>query len=303
MTLQPQWPSIPNDRLSVEFFLPAPALRPFVSGYNIYGSFGPKAGQREIFFPGWTTVRFNYNIDQWTICYGRSAPETVAPCAIFGPSVNDIQSERTPVGMSVGFGITPLGMARLFRQPASHFAGRQVDLGSIWPETAAIRSAIAELSDADALAPFLDALLTKKLGPELPGADQVAALARLLVDQHDIEVGHACAQLGLSDGQLRRLALRHFGFPPKLLLRRSRFLKSLMAIIGKPAGQWSQLIDASYFDQSHFIRDCHEFLGTSPGDFLMQERPMTILSMAQRAKILGAPVMTLHQSKAPLPVR
>ena len=71
----------------------------------------------------------------------------------------------------------------------------------------------------------------------------------------------------LAEARLRALALRHFGAPTKILLRRARFLRSL-ALVDYRAGHNSYtVIDPSYHDVSHFLRDAHYFLGTTPRRF------------------------------------
>lgn len=300
MTVASLLSDVPRDRLSVEFFRPADALAPYVSGYNIYGSFGPDAGQREFLFPGWTTIRFSFNETPWIIRYGRGEQSDVLPASILGASTTDIQFANMPRGISVGFGITPLGISRLLNVPAEQLAGKQTALSDIWPDATDLHSQIAELPDCASVARFFDQLLLDRLAP--PSRDEaiVKELMALLVDQHDIDVLSATERLGCSEVKLRRICKQHFGFTPKTLLRRSRFVKSLLAIYGRDAGDWSQLIDASYFDQSHFIKDSWHFLGCSPKDFLRHERPMTILSMKRRAEVLGAPMMSLHRTATAL---
>jgi AraC-like DNA-binding protein len=285
---------VPRDRLSVDFFRAAEALRPFISGYNLYGVFGPDAGKRELYFPGWTTIRFSYPQSPWRVRYGRGAVETVMSAAVFGPSASDLETDSVLEGISVGFVITPLGMARLLPVAADRLAGRLTALSDLWDDAEALLDRIFVLPAAASIPAFLDTMLLARLGPPHRDAPLVAALARLLVDQHDIDTDRICADLGCSPATLRRLSRRHFGFAPKLLLRRSRFLKSLYAIIGQDQGRWAQLIDASYSDQSHFIRDCREFLNCTPGEFLRRDRPMTMLSLKRRAEVLGSPLVALH---------
>lgn len=293
----PLLPDVPRDRLSVEFFRPADALLPFVSGYNIYGAFGPQVGQKEFLFPGWTTVRFSFVETPWIIRYGRGEETEVFPATILGASTTDIQSANMPAGISVGFGITPLGIARLLKVPADQLAGKQTALADIWSDAEQLRADIAKLPDCAAVAAYFDTLLLDRMSPPPRDEALVREIMALLVDQHNIDVIGAAKRLGISEVKLLRVCRRHFGFAPKTLLRRSRFVKSLLAIYGRESGDWSNLIDASYFDQSHFIKDSWDYLGCSPTDFLKHERPMTILSMKRRAEVLGAPMMSLHKSK------
>lgn len=292
----PILPDVPRDRLSVEFFRPAEALSPYVSGYNIYGAFGPQVGQKEFLFPGWTTIRFSFVETPWIIRYGRGEETEVVPSTILGASKTDIQSANMPAGVSVGFGITPLGISRLLNIPADKLAGKQTPLADIWPDADQLHAQIATLPDCAAAATFFDTLLLEHLSAPHRDEALVSDLMALLVDNHDIDVVGAAKRLGISEVKLQRVCRQHFGFAPKTLLRRSRFVKSLLAIYGREPGDWSQLIDSSYFDQSHFIKDSWHFLGCSPSDFLKHERPMTMLSMKRRAEVLGAPMMSLHRS-------
>ena len=92
---------------------------------------------------------------------------------------------------------------------------------------------------------------------------------------------------------LERLAARAFGFPPKLLLRRARFLRSLHAVRRVESHDRNTAIDPGYTDYSHFVRDAHTFLGMSPGAFLKLDRPLFRQSAMLRDQILGAPAQAL----------
>ena len=56
-----------------------------------------------------------------------------------------------------------------------------------------------------------------------------------------------------------------------------------------------EVLDLGYHDQSHFIRDAHEFLGMAPGDFLRMPRPINAASTRLRRAMLGAPAQALHR--------
>jgi AraC-like DNA-binding protein len=119
----------------------------------------------------------------------------------------------------------------------------------------------------------------------------------LLPQHHDLSVTTIAERLHVSESKLRRVSLRHFGFPIKVLLRRSRFMKSLVSIYGQEPGNWAKLIDPSYHDQSHFIKDFRYFMGISPTEFFSRPSPMTQLSMRARKDLLGAAVAALHKTR------
>ena len=127
----------------------------------------------------------------------------------------------------------------------------------------------------------------------------VDTIAARLLDPAIDRVADLGVGLGLSDRQVARLTRTCFGFTPKLLLRRARFLRALNAIRGADRGSWASAArHAGYWDGAHFLRDCHAFLGVSLGDFMAMPRPLNRLSMQRRDEVLGAPMQTLHQQDA-----
>lgn len=168
-------------------------------------------------------------------------------------------------GGIVSAAITPLGWARLSRRAASTFRNLVV------PADEALRpSLVARLVD-DISAP--DGTLRDRAAALLAAtaAHRDEALVRqveeMVRDPASVAVRDLHDTLGISEARLRSLALRHFGAPTKILLRRARFLRSL-ALVDYRAGHNSYAgIDSSYHDVSHFLRDAHYFLGTTPRRF------------------------------------
>ena len=87
---------------------------------------------------------------------------------------------------------------------------------------------------------------------------------------------------------LERLCGRYFGFPPKLLLRRQRFLRSLAQFMLHSAGSWSKALDWQYYDQAQFVRDFRSFMGTTPSEYADTPHPILEKIMAQRMADQGA---------------
>lgn len=286
---------LPADAPAVRYMRPDPRLARYVSGYHAYAAGKVGAGPyHEWFFPGWANVRFRLTTAPWQIGYGNAPPEEVPELVLFGPSRSGAHSVSQG-GHMIGFGVTPLGWHRLFRDSARRFTDRLTPLEGIWPAAMSMREALRNAHTTADVRRIFDAHLIAALRPASPDEALIAALFDLLVDDHDVDLGKAAAALDCSPQKLRRISIAHFGFPPKILLRRSRFLKSLVAIVGTEPGQWSQRISASYFDQSHFIRDSRYFLGMKPGAFLALDRPLAMLSIKARQEALGAPFQALHR--------
>ncbi len=74
---------------------------------------------------------------------------------------------------------------------------------------------------------------------------------------------------GLSTSQFQRQFATHVGMTPKLFARTIRFDRALIAHRNAPGRTWTEIIhELGYFDQAHFIRECHSFAGLPPGGLI-----------------------------------
>ncbi len=73
---------------------------------------------------------------------------------------------------------------------------------------------------------------------------------------------------GLSARQFQRRFEAQVGLTPKVYARTIRFDHVLRAHRNMPSRPWTDIVhEAGYFDQAHFIRECHALVGVSPGRF------------------------------------
>ena len=126
------------------------------------------------------------------------------------------------------------------------------------------------------MAPLLPRAYELSLDPEITNTEQMAAA------------------LGVSERHLLRLSRDMFGFTPKTLLRRQRFMRSLVALHDNPGQPWSALIDPAYYDHSHFVRDFHQFMDMSPTQFQALPRVNVDRVSYVRALQLGVRHATLQ---------
>ena len=285
--------------IAVQFLLPAPGLRRFISGYHFYTlAFAPDHIHHDLFYPAWGNVRFYSSAMPWrlTIGHGDKARvfDPVPQAALFGPTSHSTVS-ASGNGMLIGAGLTPLGWARLVRAEAARHADRITPLGDAMPGAEALAVAVLEASDAAGAAAAMDAYFLARLDAPGRNDELIEAMHRLLAEAPPISVIAAAAELGMHQRAFLRLALAAFGFRPKLLLRRARFVRTLTRLEEEPEANWVDVLDLGYHDQSHFIRDSHEFLGMAPGDFLRLPRPINAASTRLRRAMLGAPAQALHR--------
>ena len=109
-------------------------------------------------------------------------------------------------------------------------------------------------------------------------------------------------RVGAGQRTVERLCLRAFGFAPKLLLRRQRIMRSIAQFMLDPSLKWIGAIDSHYHDQAQFVRDFHEFMGTTPREYAARPHPVLLTFMRERSRIAGAAVQTLDRPEGVAPV-
>ena len=76
-------------------------------------------------------------------------------------------------------------------------------------------------------------------------------------------------QSGLSSRHFQRRFTTQVGLPPKLYARTVRFDAALTAHRRHPARSWTEIAhEAGYFDQAHFVRECHALVNAAPSQFI-----------------------------------
>ena len=286
--------------VSLAYWKPYAALLPYVSGYHRYVLRLP-AGERrdDVFYPGWANIRFLLDAEPVSVRLGRRRFDRLPPAALFGPTSHAGYSSAGS-GTMVGAGITPVGWARLIGGGADRHADRIGSLAAVLEEAAeALRAELQEGADP---AELFDRFFLDLLAKRPPESPRVAELFTLLGDPAIRTSAELAARMEVSGAVLARLARANFGFTPKLLLRRTRFMRVLLRAHQVERGHWHDLLfDAGYHDQSHFVRDCHLFLDMPLSHYMALAKPTAEASLRLRTQILGAPVQSLHQAQAPPP--
>lgn len=288
--------ALPADvAVKVRFHAPPPTLQAcFTSFYLTEIDVPPGAVVTDALQPEWANLRF----------FGGERPQAWiengdrvenARFVATGPST---RSTNFKLGQTRfwGIGLMPLGWARFIGQPAADHANLIAD-GNRHVSFARFRSLAHSLTlrvedEADELAriiAFFDAI---------PPIDQdeearILAIHSALVDPEVATVTDMVQRIGTSQRTVERACLRHFGFPPKLLLRRQRFMRSLAQFMLDRSRKWIGAIDEHYHDQAQFVRDFREFMGMSPRQYAAMPHPVLERFMYERARVHGAAVQTL----------
>lgn len=290
----------PGKSVTVHFVLPAPELRPFVTTYyRTELVTGPGEWVEDHLHPEWPNLRFLSGLAAQAAI--GSAPFAASPDFVVTGPTSRATRFRLGGGRCWGIGLLPLGWASLLRVCASDYADRVVD-GRSDPAFAAL----VPLADALAGGPrdhaedlaLIEAHMARLFAGRQAADPAILALNDALLDPAMVSVADLAAQLGMNVRSLERLSQRAFGFPPKLLLCRQRFLRSLARFMLDPSLTWLGALDCHYHDQSHFVRDFKRFMGMSPSAYAKLEKPLLVAAARARMEIAGAALQGLHQPQA-----
>lgn len=283
--------------MALRYDQPAEALTDYVTGYHLYAAQGPQAmGLENWFLPGTATVRVLLNAGPVAVSIGRRRYDSLPQTSLFGPTSHAIHT-KTNGGIAIGFGVSALGWGRFFAGSAERYREQAVPLGEAARAGFARRllAVLAAIPDEHALKPALDAFLIEQMGPKSPDEELIRRIAQLVTDDTPGGVAEAARAWGVSQDVVRRTCKRYFGFGPKTLLIRSRFLRSLIPLIEAEGEQDYSKIDAAYVSASHFLRDAQAVLGTTPRRFMQEDLLFLTASLRVRNAVLGSPTQALHR--------
>jgi AraC-like DNA-binding protein len=163
----------------------------------------------------------------------------------------------------------PTGLHRLFGVDMRMLINEGIPAGDVLGKSA------AELNDAVRLAPDFSsrvAAAERWFGRMLERADAengIDHVSRLLLSAKGrARIDSLVEKSGLSARQFQRRFATETGLSPKVYARTIKFDTALMAHRDHPEKPWTEIVhDAGYFDQAHFVRECHALAGCSPRHF------------------------------------
>lgn len=292
-----------GNSVQFRFALPSEALRGLVTTYYCTDVVcSPRAPWlADWLHPEWANLRFTAGGQAQSVI-GAGEPWPCPPFCVTGPTSRAMRF-RIGSGRGWGIGLLPLGWERLIAGAASDYADRFVD-GAADPLFAAFVPLAEALTRSDgdysAELALIETHMAQLLAAAAPVPDAaILALHTALVDPDMLTVADLAARLGMTVRSVERLSCRAFGFPPKLLLRRQRFLRSLARFMLDPSLTWLGALDCHYHDQSHFVRDFRRFMGMGPSDYARADKPLLVAAARARMAAAGAAMQGLHSPGGP----
>jgi AraC-like DNA-binding protein len=257
--------------------LPNVMLRPYVSHYTIMSVSSADPIEDLILCP---LPQLDFiTSGSWSIGNQRHIQGAI----LRGPQ-SRAEVVKTSGSETLSVTLTPLGLQMLGSQCAETLADRIASGASLFGQDfgrllATLRTAPSPEAKADIVDSYFARLLQQK---EIAPNPIMTTLERWIADPDAVSVETMCARLGISHSKLGRLCRRYFGFTPKFLLRRARFLRTLDQINLQPYREWPTFLDSRYVDQSHFIRDFHAFMGMTPSSYLGRSRPIALAQLHEQ---------------------
>lgn len=287
--------------IKIRFALPSEELRPFVTTYyRTEVQCSPSEPWLEDYLhPEWPNLRFmSEGFSQAAI--GPAPLEQTPAFSVSGPT-SFATRFRVGTGASWGIGLMPLGWASFVKGDAGDYADRAVD-GMGDTAFSAFHSLASALAKCDggfaAQLSLIEDQMAKLVDQPTRSAQKITAVNTALVDPDIATVGEFAERVDMNVRSLERLSRRAFGFTPKLLLRRQRFLRSLAQFMLDPSLNWLNTLDHHYHDQAHFVRDFKRFMGMPPSAYAKLEKPFLIAAAQARMEIAGEAVQGLHDPES-----
>ena len=281
--------------IDVRFYRLSESLQPYFTAlYATTVDCGPGALVTDSLHPEWAALRFTEGPSP-IACVGPGEMVPQWPFVANGPTSKSIQFGVTRSRVW-GLGLQPGGWSKFVGQPARGLSDRTVD-GSTHAAFA-LFAPILEIvnsaaGDGDRIAAGINQFLMQHASRPVPNEAQIMACQEALRDPDIANVAELGEALGMGERSLERLCGRYFGFPPKLLLRRQRFLRSLAQFMLDPQHRtWSEALDEQYYDQAQFVRDFRSFMGITPSEYAEAPHPILEKIMAQRMADQGAAPQT-----------
>ncbi|QIQ88288.1 MAG: AraC family transcriptional regulator [Erythrobacter sp.] len=196
-----------------------------------------------------------------------------------------------------GIGFLPVGWARFIEADAESLANVVCD-GAAHPAFARFAPLAGVLCDPEAtLEEQYDAILEAMDRLMRPNRDEpkIVRVHQALVSGECATVSQLADAGGMSIRTLERVCARYFGFTPKLLMRRQRFMRSLTAFMLREGSRWTEAMDGEYHDQAQFSREFREFMTMNPSEYAALDHPILSAFMEARAKAWGSAAQTLDK--------
>ena len=283
-------------QIRAKFHLPPTELRQYFTTFYLVEINVPDGQQIEdCIHPEWGGLRmFSGSLPEGHILNGQPFGQIANVGQ--GPTTNTIHFKIGSCRMW-GVGLLPAGWAKFIARSADGMANTVFDVNSheaFAPFASLTASLFGKQPDPAAELERIEQHFLSLASLPCPDEARILAIHKALIDPDNATVQEFAESAGIKPYTLERLCRRYFGFPPSLLLRRQRFLRSLVQYTLDPSRKWVRAIDPHYHDQAQFVRDFHHFMGMSPREYAAKPHPILDSMIRARVAAMGSAVQVLH---------
>jgi hypothetical protein len=282
----------PNTALRYE--RPSPAISRHVTAYIVMDSAVGTVADEEWMLPTWAQIWIAMTAEAIDVSVGNRRYGPLPPAMLYGVT-SRAMSITARGGVTIGIELSPLGWARLVGQSAEMLRDRVTPLGTVVPPDLVAQLSAALLASDLALGvkEALDDVFLRHLTTPHPDEPKIDRVLSLIHDEGAIDLTSAAIAHGIDAVSASRIARSYFGFPAKILMMRTRFLRAFVPLLdGDTQGA---VIPPGYHDQSHFIRDGKRFLGMTPRQFIARRTPYAAAARKARQLVIGTPIPPLDR--------
>jgi len=290
-------------KVESRFFAPPPEFEGcFTTFYRMNLTLPEGAVISDYMQPEWASIRFFCGAKP----FAKLGDDVLSDAryAATGPSS---QPAHFTIGTTRlwGIGFLPLGWARLIDADAGKLANRLVngEQHPVFSRFAPLADILCDDSISEEKQFFAIAEAMRKVMRPHRDEERILRVHRALLDESLKTVSDLADRTGINPRSQERLCCRHFGFTPKVLMRRQRFVRSLSTFMLAATtlgvdGKWTEAMDAHYHDQAQFSREFSEFMGMTPSEYAAMDHPVMNSFVSARARMLGSPAQALDAPDA-----
>ena len=191
--------------------------------------------------------------------------QTLPQFYLYGQTTRHTKHIATKSFKIIGAYLQPTALKGIFGLDANELTDQHAEISHL--TKTALSEQLINTSDAAQKIRLLSAFIMKQAAHQNNDNDRIAYASAQLKQGKTFETIQT--ELNLSERSLERLFKQHIGISPKLYARINRFQSTLDDLRQTKFDRLTEVAyENDYFDQSHFIREFKEFLGTSPKHFM-----------------------------------
>ena len=247
--------------------------------------------------PSWARIWIRLTAGPISISIGNRRYDPVGAAVMYG-----VTSRAIPVhpqgGVTVAIDVSPLGWARFVSAHAEAVRDRVLPLDEmLTPELVRDLTTALHASDHDqSVKGIVDEVFLRHLPPPNPHEPIVERIIDAFAspDVHDLST--ATERIAINPAALQRMCRRYFGFSPKLLMMRARFLRVLVGMLTAEEPIDHSLVPPGYHNVPHFLRDANRFLGMTPRRFVAMDIPYLRAGLRARQLVMATATPSLDKA-------